>query len=98
MPSRFKIAGFALWLLIALYGLRKSPLLWLQELSSTLKEFGLEQILGELYLWTDYQGILLFFFIDNIAAVYTVVRERDLKTFLDKIKSRYKIKDLGTVK
>ena len=54
IPPGFEIPGFALWLLMALYGLRKSPLLWLQELSSTLKEFGLEQIPGEPCLWTDY--------------------------------------------
>ena len=41
MPQGFERPGYVWWLLMALYGLRKSPLLWLQELSGTLKDYGL---------------------------------------------------------
>ena len=98
MPSGFEIFGFVLWVIMALYGLRKSPLLWLQEFSTTLKDFGLVQIPREPCLWIDYRGLILFFFVDDIAGICIVVREADLEAFLNKLKGRYQIKDLGTVK
>ena len=42
----FNQNGHILELLIALYGLKISPLLWYKELTSTLAEFGLKPILG----------------------------------------------------
>jgi hypothetical protein len=40
-PDGFKISGKILRLLRALYGLRRSPLIWLNEFSRTLTELGL---------------------------------------------------------
>jgi hypothetical protein len=44
LPDGFKIPGKLLRLRRALYRLRRSPLLWLQELTSALLELGLEPI------------------------------------------------------
>ena len=44
MPEGYQAPGICLHLLKALYGLRRSPLLWLNEFSSTLEGFGLKAI------------------------------------------------------
>ena len=55
---------------MALYGLKISPLLWYKELTNTLAKFGLKPIPGTNYLFTDGR-LIIFFYIDNIAVLYT---------------------------
>lgn len=52
-PPGFNTNGYVLCLLRGLYGLRKSPKLWLKLLSSTLLEISLYQILGQPCIFTD---------------------------------------------
>ena len=47
------IEGNCLLLLRALYGLRRSPLLWLKEFSRTLQELSLQEVPGEPCLYTN---------------------------------------------
>ena len=49
-------------------------------------EFELTQISGEPYLFTDYRGIIIFFFVDNIISMFTVAREKDLEDIINKLK------------
>ena len=49
-------------------------------------EFGLTQIPGEPYLFTDYREIIIFFFVNNIAPMSTVAQEKDLKNIINKLK------------
>ena len=57
-------------LLRALYGLRRSPLLWLQELTAALIDLGLRNIPGEPCLFTNDDGVILFFYVDDIVLLY----------------------------
>ena len=78
MPEGFAIEGHMLEVWKALYGMRKSPLYWLQILSSKCIELGLYQIPGEPCLFTDYNRIFLFFYVD-IAFIFKVERAQDVK-------------------
>jgi len=55
---------------MALYKLKILLLLWYKELTSTLIKFKLKPVLGTNYLYTNRQFIV-FFYIDNIAIIYT---------------------------
>ena len=52
-PEGFNQNGYILKLLMALYGLKVSPLLWYKELTSTLAKFGLKPVLGTNCLYTN---------------------------------------------
>jgi hypothetical protein len=81
-------------LLRALYGLRRSPLLWQKLLSSALKELGLQAGLKELYLFLD-NHFIVFFFVDNIAYIYKAYDYAIADEFRDNLVKRFKIRDLG---
>ena len=66
-PPGFGKSGFILRLLRGLYGLRKSPKLWLKFLSGTLKDIGLNQVPGQPCVYTDFDGIIVFFFVDDLS-------------------------------
>jgi len=52
-PEGFNQDGYILELLMALYGLKISLLLWYKELTSTLIKFSLKPILGTNCLYTN---------------------------------------------
>ena len=98
MPDGFRQPNCCLRLRKALYGLRRSPLLWLRELSTALTDLGLSQIPGEPCLFTDYRGIILFFYVDDIVGISTPERSSELDALLEKLKARFSMKDLGELK
>jgi len=61
--------GYVLELLMALYGLKISPLLWYKELTSILAKFGLKLVLGTNCLFTNGQ-LIIFFYVDDIAVLF----------------------------
>ena len=65
----FNQNGYVLKLLMALYGLKISPLLWYKELTNTLAKFRLKPILGTNYLFTN-GWLIVFFYINNIAILF----------------------------
>ena len=65
-PDGFQQDGKCLRLLRALYGLRRSPLLWLREFSTTLHDLGLNEISGQPCLFATDDGIIVFFYVDDI--------------------------------
>lgn len=69
---------------VALYGLRKSPKLLLKLLSGTLKEFGLYLVPVPPYVYTYNKGILVFFFVYDIALV-----------IVNKLTKRFEFRVLG---
>ena len=69
LPDGYKLPNKIGRLLRALYGLRRSPLLWQKLLSSALQELGLQTGLEELCLFlNDY--LIVFFFVDNICYIF----------------------------
>ena len=68
-PDGFTIKGKCLLLHRALYGLRRSPLLWYGDLTTTLKKEGLKPVAEEPCLYHN-DWLIVFFYIDNITAAY----------------------------
>ena len=68
-PEGFDRSGYILEVLMALYGLKISPLLWYKELTSSLTEFGLKPVPGTNCLYTDGR-LIVFFYVDDIAALF----------------------------
>src|ERR1700679_1067548 len=81
-------------LLMALYGLKISPLLWYKELTSTLAKFGLKPVPGTNCLFTDGR-LIVFFYIDNIAVLFAKKDLPRLEEFEAKLLHQYKIHALG---
>ena len=69
LPDRYKLPGKVGRLLRALYGLRRSPLLWQKLLSSALTELGLQAGLEEPCLFLN-DNLIVFFFVDDICCMY----------------------------
>jgi hypothetical protein len=97
MPDGFAIEGKCLLLVRALYGLRKSPLLWLREFSKALVslDMDLQQLPGEPCLFTDYNGIILFFYVDDIVLIFSANRASDVKRLIQKLNKRFELRDMG---
>jgi len=84
-----------LQLLRALYGLRRSPLLWLQEFTATLTDLGLRNIPGEPCLFTNDDSIILFFYVDDIILLYHPTKQKCAQHFKRTLQQRFEIRDLG---
>jgi hypothetical protein len=55
-------------LLKALYGLKRAPIFWFNDLTKILEKLGFHMIPNALCVWTN--GILIvFFFVDDIAVI-----------------------------
>ena len=46
-------------------------------------------------MFTDQKGIIVFFYVDDIAILYTQNRTQDAHILVSKLKKRYEMKDLG---
>ena len=68
-PPGFELLRKVLHLRKALYGLRRSPLLWQRELTSTFKEMGYKEVPQEPYVIIS-RGVIAFFFVDDIVIYY----------------------------
>src|ERR1700729_4080741 len=64
-PEGFDQYRYILELLMALYGLKISLLLWYKKLISTLIKFGLKLVLSTNCLFTDGR-LIVFFYIDDL--------------------------------
>ena len=69
---------------MALYRLKILLLLWYKELTNTLAKFGLKPILGTNCLFTN-RRLIIFFYIDNIAVLFTKNDFLRLKEFKAKL-------------
>jgi hypothetical protein len=97
MPDGFKAPGKVLRLVRALYGLRRSPLIWLQEFSRTLSALGLSQIPESQCLYTNGR-LLVFFYVDDVVILYHRSHQSEFQQFKDALLGTYAFKDLGTLK
>jgi len=93
-PEGFERDGYCLLLLRALYGLRRSPLLWLKELSRVLTVLGFHQVPEEPCLFTD-NRLIIFFFVDDIVILCHSKDIPRLRAFQETITERYEMRDLG---
>jgi Reverse transcriptase (RNA-dependent DNA polymerase) len=97
LPDGYKLPGKVGRLLRALYGLRRSPLLWQKLLSSALRELSMQPGLEEPCLFLT-NHLIVFFFVDDICYMFRARDQAIADAFRDNIHSRFKIRDLGELK
>jgi len=98
LPDGFAQPGKCIKLLRALYGLRRAPRLWQQELSDFLETQGLRQVKEESCLFTNDDGIFLLFYVDDILMVSRKDCETQALRIRNALLARYELKDLGELK
>ena len=86
-----------LLLLQALYGLRTSPLLWLKDLSSMLRGLGLQRINEDVCIFQN-DWLLVFFYVDDIAALCRTADLPCLYEFRNSIMSKYEMRYIGPLR
>ncbi|KAI7772858.1 hypothetical protein LA080_001633, partial [Diaporthe eres] len=90
MPRGYEKKGTILMLNKALYGLRISPLLWQKEFTRTLAELGYQQAPHEPCCYKK-NGILIFFYVDDIVVAYRKNRQRQVDELAQQLQEKYKI-------
>ena len=93
-PSGFGVPGLCLLLKKALYGLTRSPLLWQQDFSAQLVKWGFKQVKEEPCLFVN-GPLLIFFYVDDIAALCHTSKLSLLYEFKQRLTERYEMRDLG---
>jgi hypothetical protein len=79
----------------ALYGLKQSPLLWQKEFTKTLLELGFEQVSEEVCLFKNKNGILLFFYVDDVVTLFRPEQKDLAKELWDKLIKKYPARAMG---
>jgi len=90
MPQGYRKHGKVLKLNRALYGLRRSPILWQKTFYSSLIEIGFTPVPHEPCCLT-HNGILIFFYVDDIVVAYKKDREPLVQKLLQKLKQQYNL-------
>ncbi|KJZ69437.1 hypothetical protein HIM_11166 [Hirsutella minnesotensis 3608] len=96
-PDGYRRKGWVLKLLRALYGLRRSPLLWQKDLTAAFEKLGLKQSREEPCLFTN-TWLTAFFFVDDIVLLYRAKHQAAADEFIVNLKSQYEMNDLGELK
>lgn len=95
-PPGFGVPGKCWKLLKALYGLRKSPKLWFDELVSYLNGMGFEHCPDEpCILINNNTGLILFIYVDDLLVLARQTCLHQINQFKAALHSKYGIKDLG---
>ncbi len=81
-------------LLKALYGLRRSPLLWHKELSEFLNSLGFRAVPEDPCVMTK-NGIIIFFYVDDLVALYPPTKKQEYLKIHKAIQNKYNVKVLG---
>lgn len=89
--------GFVVELDKALYGLRSSPLLWYDEFTSQLEAAGLNKSKEEPCIFTN-KCILVLFYVDDILVFYRQEQQSEATELINRLKSKYEMRDEGDVK
>jgi hypothetical protein len=90
LPPGHRIHGRILVLNKALFGLRKSPLLWQKELSGALVDIGFKLVPHEPCCYTC-KGVILFFYVDDIAVAFRKETEHRAKELMKKLESKFRL-------
>ena len=97
MPPGFEKTGKILRLQKALYGLRRSPLLWQRSLTNSLEQLGFNKVPQEPCIMKK-GSVFVFFFVDDIIWAYKRSDSSIAKEAIKGLKSSYRIEDLGEPK
>ena len=96
-PPGYRQPGNCLLLLKPLYGLRRSPLMWYQDLSKSLKGMGLVCLLDDMCVFTN-EHIVVIFFVDDIIPIYHPDNHDKYEDFKLIFQTKYKMRDMGDLK
>jgi hypothetical protein len=94
LPEGFKRPGWIMLIIMALYGLKTSPLYWYQEFTATLEKLGLEPVQGFNCIFRN-DWLILIFYVDDIVAIYNSSNKHKMDEFEHKLTSIYEIRCLG---
>ena len=97
MPPGYTKQGKVLRLQKALYGLRRSPLLWQKNLTSSLTELGFKEVPQEPCVMLN-EGVVVFFYVDDIVFCYRKKDKEKTQGLIQKLQQEYKMKTLGELK
>lgn len=95
-PQGHAEAGKVFRLNKAMYGLRKSPLLWQQELSKTLRDLGFQEVPQEPCVMIN-NGVIAFYFVDDIVLIYPRHQKQKADGILSQLRSKYEFKGGGPI-
>ncbi|EAQ84318.1 hypothetical protein CHGG_10722 [Chaetomium globosum CBS 148.51] len=90
MPTGYRRPSRVLKLKKALYGLRKSPLLWQEELTATLTKLGFKALPHEPCLMIR-KGCLIFFYVDDIVVAYRKNDSHIANAAISGLKAKYEL-------
>src|SRR5262249_38587731 len=93
----FRRRGWCWKLQKALYGLRRSPLLWYRELSIRLQKLGLQAVTEDVCVFHDGK-VLVFFYVDDIIMMFRKENQARFKEIKKGLFQAYEIKDLGELR
>jgi Reverse transcriptase (RNA-dependent DNA polymerase) len=97
MPPGFEVKDKVLRLRKALYGLRRSPLLWQTELTKTFRDLGFKELPQEPCVMIR-GGVIVFFYVDDIVFCYRKSEEAVAKEAIRGLEARYTMSALGELK
>ncbi len=97
MPPGYLQFGKVLKLNKALYGLRRSPLLWQQKLTNEMKKLGFTKIPQEPCV-VQKDGIIGFFYVDDIVFAFKKDRADEVKKIVELLSQALIIKVVGELK
>ena len=98
LPDDYRQPGKIMKMLRALYDQRKSPLLWLKTLSRKCMNLRLQQMPKKPCLFTNQNGVILFFYVDDIVVIYRSDQSNRVETYVQQLRNSFEIKDLGRLK
>ncbi len=90
----FKIQGEIVLFLQALYGLRRSSLLWQRLFIEAFTTLGFQPVPDKPYIIIN-DWFIIFFFVDDIIYAYKIIDEPHTNDFCTKFIQRFEIRDLG---
>ncbi|KAM4064184.1 reverse transcriptase (RNA-dependent DNA polymerase) [Hirsutella rhossiliensis] len=93
-PDGYYRQGWVLRLIRALYGLRRSPLLWQKELTAAFKELGLLQCPDEPCIFQN-DWLTVFFFVDDIVFLHRKGSQDAADQMVAALKRKYAMTDQG---
>jgi transposase InsO family protein len=97
MPPGFEKQKTVFRLKKALYGLRRSPLLWQTELTKGFREMGFKEIPQEPCVMMK-GGVIVFFYVDDIVFCYQKKDVGMANAAIESLQRRFSIVDLGELK
>lgn len=89
-PPGYRKRGVILRLKKALYGLRRSPLLWQRDLTSILLDIGYKPVPHEPCAFLR-NGIIVFFYVDDIVIAYRKEKQSEARETIRQLKQKYEL-------